>query len=128
MAAKTTYLETQLLNLVLRNIPFVPPTTVYVGLFTVAPTSGGGGTEVSDPSYARQPVVFGVPSGGVSANTGVITFPVATVAQGTIVAVAYFDALSGGNMLYQGAVTLSKTVGVGDDVSFAIGVLTIGEN
>lgn len=128
MAAKTTYLETQLLNLVLRNIPFVPPTTVYLGLFTVAPTAGGGGTEVSDPSYARQPIVFGAPSGGVSSNTGVITFPVATVAQGTIVAVAYFDALSGGNMLYQGAVTLSKTVGIGDDVSFAIGVLTIGEN
>ena len=128
MSAKTTYLETQLLNAVLRGIPYVPPSTVYLGLFTVAPSPAGGGTEVVDPAYARQPVTFSAPASGICSNTGVITFPVATVSQGTIVAVAYFDALTGGNMLYQGAVTTVKTVGIGDDVSFAIGVLNIGES
>jgi len=129
MAAKTLYLETALLNHVLRGIPFAEPSAIYVALYTVAPTSAGGGTEVVGGSYVRQLVTFGAPNGsGVSANTGTITFPVATGAWGSIVAVAFLDAISSGNMLYQGAVVTPKTVGVGDDIGFGVGVLTIGES
>lgn len=129
MAAKTLYLSTALLNHVARGIPFAMPAAMYVALYTVAPTSAGGGTEVVGGSYARQLVAFGAPNGsGVSANTGTITFPVAGASWGTIVAVAFLDAVTTGNMLYQGAVVTPKTVGVGDDIGFGAGILTIGES
>lgn len=129
MAAKTLYLATALLNHTARGIVYTPPSQLYLGLFTTAPTFTGGGVEVSGGSYARQAVTFGVPdNSGVSANNGSITFPTATGVWGTVVAVAYFDSLSGGNMLYQGVVSTSKTVGIGDTANFAVGALTIGES
>lgn len=127
MSAKTDYLEDALLNHVLRNVAFTSPTTVYAALFTVAPTDAGGGTEVTGGSYARQSVTFAAPSSNAVANSGTVTFPQATASWGTIVAVAIMDAASGGNMLYYGNLGTSKTVGNGDQVSFAASALTVSE-
>jgi hypothetical protein len=127
--AKTTYLIDSVLNAVLRNVAFSSPTTVYVGLFTADPTvSGSQANEVSAGEYARQSVTFGVPSGGTSANTGIITFPTAVGSWGTITHGAILDDPTAGNMLYHGALAASKTVDPGDTVSFAIGALTCSEN
>lgn len=127
MTAKTDFLEDALLNHVLRHVPFTSPTTIYLALYTVAPSDAGGGTEVTGGSYARQSVTFSAPSGGSVANSGTITFPQATGSWGTIVAVALLDASTAGNMLYYGALAVSKTVGTGDQVSFAPGTLTASE-
>jgi len=40
----TDYLEDKILKHVFTNVAYTSPTTVYVGLFTVAPTDVGGGT------------------------------------------------------------------------------------
>jgi hypothetical protein len=101
-ANKTNFLEGKLVEHVLRNVSYTSPTTVYVGLFTVAPGEAGGGTEVSVGAYARQAVTFGAQSGGLCSNSGDILFPVATADWGTILAMAIFDALTTGNMLYYG--------------------------
>ncbi len=125
--AKSDYLENALLNHVLRNVALSSPVTVYVALFTVAPTDSGGGTEVSGGSYARQAVTFAAPSGGVVANSGSVTFPVASAPWGTIVDMAIFDALTVGNMLYYGVLATSKIVGTGDQISFANASITVTE-
>lgn len=127
MDAKSDYLETAILNAVLRNVSFVSPSTVYLALFTVAPTDSGGGTEVTGGSYARQAVTFAAPVSGVVANSGSVTFPQATAPWGTVVAMALFDALTVGNMLYYGNLATSKTIGTNDQLAFANAAITVAE-
>ena len=125
---KTTYLENAVLNAVLRNVSFTSPATVYVGLFTADPTvTGSQASEVTGGSYARVAVTFGAPVLGVSANTGIVTFPMASASWGVITHGAILDDPTTGNMLYRGPLASSKTVDPGDTVSFAIGALTTTE-
>lgn len=125
MAALSTTLINALLNATLRNLAYVPPATVYVALFTIAPTAGGGGTEVAGGAYARQPATFAAPSGGQVANGADIVFPVATAAWGTIVAVAIFDAAAAGTMLYFGPLSANTAIGINDQPKFIAGQLAV---
>lgn len=124
---KSTYLDNVFINAALRNTPFTPPTLIYVALFTVAPGVGGGGTEVSGGAYARQTVVFSAPSLGSASNTVDINFPIATLDWGTLVAFALYDASSGGNLLYFGNLSTSRTVLTNDQVRFPAGQLICSE-
>lgn len=127
MDAKSTYLENAVLNHFLRNSSTSSPTTVYVGLYTVTPTDAGGGTEVTGGSYARQAVTFAAPVSGVCSNTGAVTYPTATAGWGTVVAMGIFDASSAGNLLYYGALTTSKVIDIGDQISFANAAISVTE-
>lgn len=126
--SKTNYLETQVLNHVLRNVVYTPPATIYVGLFTVIPTDAGGGTEVVGGSYARQSVVFSAPAPDSVSNTALITFPTATADWGAIVGFALFDALVAGNMLVYATLATPRTVLTNDEFRFPIGQLVVTEN
>ncbi len=130
MAAKSQTLDNNVLNAVLRNATYTGPATVYVALFTAAPTPTTSGTEVVDSNYARVAATFGAASGAASSNTGSLAFFGAGAAgsPGTIVAVAIMDASTSGNVLYFGNLATSKTVNTGDTLSFAIGALTITES
>jgi hypothetical protein len=121
----SNYFENKILDHMLRNQSFTPPSTVYVGLFTVAPTDEGGGTEVSGGGYARQSVTFSAASDGSITNSADITFPQATANWGTIVAVGLFDAATAGNLLWYGDLTQSKTVNSGDIFKIPAGNLTV---
>jgi hypothetical protein len=131
--AKTHYLEEAILNEVLRGTNFVPPTTVYVALFTSPTDKDGGGTEVSGGGYARQPVTFGPPGPGTNGrkavNSAEVLFPEATEYWGIVTHVALFDAATGGNMLYQGALApgAEREVKVGDQLRFKAGELSVEE-
>lgn len=113
-----------------------------VGLFTAAPSDSGGGTEVTGGSYARGQLnpsfsnwegtngevtdTDSAGTGGATQNAVAITFPTPTANWGTITHFAIFDATSGGNMLFHGALTASKTVNNGDPApSFQIGALDV---
>ena len=126
--SKTNYLETQLLNHVLRAAPYSGPSTVYAALFTAAPGEAGGGTEVSGGAYARQPVTFSAPAPDSVANTADVNFPVATANWGTVVAFAIMDAASSGNMLYFANLTASRTVLTNDQFRFPAGQLLVSED
>lgn len=129
MAGKSDYLENKILDHVLRNVAYTPPATVYVGLYTAAPTDAGGGTEVSGNAYARKAAAFGAASGGVSSNTGVITFDTPTPSGwGTVSHIGIFDAASAGNLLYWAPLAVSRTVLAGEPPFFAIGSITISED
>lgn len=125
MAKFSDYYENKIIEHMLRNQSFTPPSTLYLALYTTAPSDAGGGTEVSGGSYARQSFTLTAASGGATSNSADITFPTATADWGTIVAVGIFDAQTGGNLLMYGDLETSKTVNSGDTFVIKAGDLDI---
>jgi hypothetical protein len=141
MSAFSDYLENKLVDHILRNTAYTMPTTIYVGLYTAAPSDSGGGTEVQGGSYARVQVgpsttawtatqggTAGASSGtgGQTANAADITFPSPTANWGLVTHFGLLDALTTGNLLFHAALTSSKVVNSGDAApKFLAGALTI---
>lgn len=133
MAGKSDYLENKMLDHRLGRPDYTRPATVYIALFTAAPTDAGGGTEVTGGSYARAAVTnnatnFPAASGGAKSNGTAIAFPTATGNWGTVVAFGIFDASSGGNLMDWGDITPNRAINTGATASFAIGDLDITED
>lgn len=129
MSAASNHLENEVLDHVLgkgaRN--YTAPSELYIGLWT-ADNGLEGGTitsEVSGGSYARETVAFDVASGGSTSNSATVTFTPATANWGTITHVAVMDQETGGDVLFHGAVTASKTIENGDTFQISAGNLTI---
>jgi hypothetical protein len=127
MAGFSDYLEDKVLEHVFGGNAYTAPTTLYVGLYTVAPTDTGGGTEVSGGAYARQTAAFTVSGTNptTASNSAAVEYPTATANYGTVVAVGIFDALSGGNLLAYANLDTSKVVSTGDVFRFNTGDLDI---
>jgi hypothetical protein len=125
--AKTDYLENAVVNHVLRNTALTSPTSVHVGLTSTATTDAGGGTELTGNGYTRRPVTFGAPSNGSSSNTSEVLFPQATGAWSQATHFFIADAATGGNRLYHGPLTTPRTAGLGDQIRFQAGTLTVTE-
>lgn len=128
------YLELELLDHVFGNAAYTAPATLYIGLYTAAPTDSStgssGGTEVSGGSYAREPVTnnatnFPAASGGAKENGTAVTFDQATANWGNVVAFGIFDAATNGNLLAWADLTAPKDVDDGDTASFAAGDIDI---
>jgi len=124
VSAFSNYLENKILLHVLSNTAYTSPTTVYLGLHTADPTDAGTGTEVSGGSYARQSFASTI-SGNAASNTSAIEFPTATASWGTIGWVGVWDNSTGGNLLFHGALTASKTIASGDVFRVPAGDLDI---
>lgn len=136
MSAASNYLENKLLDHTLRygTAPYTGVSTVYIGLFTSADSTGAtaanleAGTltnEVSGNNYSRQSATFDAASGGSSSNSGNITFTASGGNWGTITHVAVMDASTTGQVLFYGALTTAKTIEDGDSFQIATGNLTI---
>ena len=131
--SKSNYLENKVLDEVLGGVAFAAPATVYVALYTVAPTDAGGGTEVTGGAYARAAVTnnatnWPAASGGAKSNGTAIAFPTATASWGTVVAFGILDASTAGNLLYWGDLAVSKAIASADSASFAIGEIDVTED
>lgn len=131
MSQMSDYLEQAIINHLFRGTTFAAPTTLYVSLFTVAPTDAGGGTEVTGGSYARVAVTCNTTNwaapgatNGTTSNSVAITYPAATANWGNVVAVGFHDALSGGNLLVW-LTQSSIAVNSGQTASFAAGALSV---
>lgn len=124
-AVLTTYLEGKIVDHLFRGTAYTAPSTIYLALFTSAPSKAGGGTEVSGGGYARQPITFGAYSAGTIRNSADVLFPVASAAQGTATHVACMDSLTGGNMLAFGALATSKLIDSGDQFKVATNDLAL---
>ena len=130
MSSATNYLENKIVDWLFRGQAFAPPATLYVALFTAAPSDAGGGTEVTGGAYARVAVassladwagtqsagsvVASTGTGGQTSNNAPITFPAPTANWGSVTHFAIFDAASGGNMLFWAPLTAAKTINNGD--------------
>lgn len=107
----------------------------YIGLFTVAPTDTGGGTEVTAANgYARLEIeaatgrVWTASSAGAIENSADWSFAAASGGNwGTVLAMAIMDDLTQGadNYLCWADLTVSKAVNDGDTAKFASGDLDI---
>jgi len=135
--SKSNYLENKILDHVLGGGDYSRPATVYIALYTAAPTDAGGGTEVddTDTGYARVEVTnnstnWPAASDGAKSNGEDFTFPTATDDWGTVVAFGILDdgIDPGGNLLYWGDLTASKAINTGDTAKFATGDIDITED
>jgi hypothetical protein len=127
MSALSDYSEKLILDYLMTDGAATRPTAWYIALYTAAPSDAGGGTEVSGSGYAREAVTFAAASSpaGTTSNTGAVSFTAAGGSWGTITHIGIFDAVTGGNLLWHGALTASKVVGDGDTLEFAIGNLDL---
>lgn len=138
--AFSNFLETALLAHIFRGTAYaLPNTSVYVSLHTAAPLEDGTtSSEVSGNAYARAGVVIS-PTGSSgwtapaisgtameTSNGGSLNFATPDPAGWGIVShFGIYDASGGGNLLFYGALTASKTINAGDSVTFATGALKI---
>lgn len=141
MSAMSDYLENKLVDQLFRGQAAPTTTTLYIALYTAAPSDTGGGTEVSGSNYSRVAVTSSLANwagtqsagstiassgtGGQTSNNNSITFPTPSATWGTVTHFAIYDATSGGNELFWGALTISKTINSGDTVSFPAASLSI---
>jgi hypothetical protein len=142
MSAMSDYLENKLVDQLFRAQAAAGTATLYVGLYTAAPSDPNTtGTEVSGGSYARVAVTSSLANwagtqaaastvassgtGGQTSNNNAITFPTPSATWGTVTHFAIYDAATTGNELFWGALTISKTINNGDTVSFPAGSLAI---
>lgn len=123
MAALSDHAEALLLDWLMTSGSATRPTAWYVALYTAAPSDSGGGTEVTGNGYAREAVTFAAATspGGTTSNSGAVTFTASGGNWGSITHIGIHDALSGGNLLWHGAMTAAKTVNDGDTLEFSIG-------
>lgn len=119
----SNYLENKLVDHFLGTTTYTKPSTVYVALYTVAPSDAGGGTEVTGGSYARQTATFAAASSGATSNDANIDFT--NMPAATVVAIGIHDALTSGNLLLWGTLTSNKTTDAGDTLRIATGDLDI---
>lgn len=151
MAAMSDFMENKILDWLFRAQAIgitgasaaagTGPTALFVGLLTAVPTDSTAGTEVAGGSYARQSVTSALAnwagtqaaastvasSGatGTTSNNGVITFPAPTANWGVVTSFGIYDAVTAGNLLVYGTLTVNKTINNGDAApSFAAAALT----
>jgi hypothetical protein len=146
MSAMSDYLENKIVDHVFRGQAYTIP-VLYVGLLTAAPSDSGGGTEISGNAYARvkaaastaqaltdwkstqnDNLASATGSGGTTGNTtntNAVTFPTPSATWGTVTHFGIYDALTAGNLLFWGSLTISKTINQSDTVTFPAGTLSI---
>jgi hypothetical protein len=125
MSKMSDYLEDKLVDHVLRNTAYTPATKVYVGLYTSDPTDAKTGVEVSGGAYARQEAAFDASSGGATANSADVTFPVATASWGTVTHLGLLDASMAGNLLLHGELNTARTISTDNQLVFLAGEITV---
>lgn len=128
MSSFSDYLEDKVLKHVFTNTAYTAPTTIYVALYTAAPSDTGGGTEVSTTStgYGRQTAAFTVSGTATTAtNSAAIEYSAATASWGTITHIGLFDASTAGNLLAWAPLTTSRTIATGDIFRIPASSLTI---
>ena len=118
----TNYLQNNILNHFLGTATYEKP-SVYVGLFTVAPTDVDNGKEVAGGAYCRKNVTFDFAYDGATANALDIDFDEMPAV--TTVAIALFDSVKGGNMLLFGNLIEEKETDEGDTLQISKGDLDI---
>lgn len=125
MPGLSNYLENKVLDHTLGTTAYTKPTAVYAALFTTDPAETGAGTEVSGGGYARKVATFNAAANGSTTNSAEVLFDVASASWGTLTHVALFDAVTGGNMLWSGALSTAKAIASTDQFRLPAGNITV---
>jgi hypothetical protein len=129
MGSFTNYLEKKILNAIGGNDAPVASLSMWMGLFTAAPSDASGGTECTGGSYARKSTgawATCTDSGGAIYNAATITYVTASNSWGGVIThFATLDDSATGNMIAWGTLTASRSIATNDVAAFAIGSLTV---
>lgn len=122
--------ENALLDLILGAQTYTPSATLWIALYTAAPTDAGGGTEVSGGSYARVAVdndlvTWAAAVSGAKENAILIAFPQATGDWGTVVAWAAHEHATNDDIVVYGTITPNREILNGAEPELAIGDLVV---
>lgn len=131
--SKSNALENEVLDGVLGGPQLALAATVWIALYTTAPTDAGAGVEVSGGSYARVAVTnnateFPAAAASLKQNANTIQFPQATASWGSVVAFAIHRHATNDDVLIWGDLTAAKTVGIGETAQFAAGGISYTED
>ena len=122
MASMTDFLANKLRDHALGITSWTSPTDVYLALYTTATTAAGAGTEATGGSYARQVLSWDTTDPGLAESDADVVFT--NMPAGTFTHGAIKDASTGGNMLFHGPLSASKTLGAGDSLRIPAGSIT----
>ncbi len=120
MSGFSNHLAQAIINQYFRNQPVAGPSAHYLALAVADPTDVTAtalSNEVSGAWYARQVIQFEAPSDGTdvdTSNTAQILYNPVTGSSVTVSHWMLFDALTGGNLLASGELTVTKTLNVDD--------------
>ena len=132
--AKATSWRNATLDALLGNQSLtLPGSTLYLALYTVAPTEDGGGTECTGGSYARLSVTNDLTTwpaavGGVKSNGITLSMVTPTAPWGDVVAWGLHDHVSNDSLVLWGLLDSTVTVDTSDTVQFAAGDLSFDES
>lgn len=129
---KSDYLRNKQLLKDFGQTDYSPPSSYFVALFSVSPTSAGGGTELTYTGYARVEIPndgshFDLDSVGHVVNLLTIAFPQTESSSPPAVAFALFDTAGGGNMYRYGPVSPQTDIPQGKSPTFDPGSLIVTE-
>jgi len=125
----SAYLAQDLAAQFFNGTAYTFPTTIYIGLFTTNPSGGTGGTEASFTGYARVAETVGTTdfttaSGGLVKNAVAISWTNTGTTGQTVTGYGAWDAATGGNLLFDNALTTSQVVNPGATATFAVDALS----
>jgi len=124
MGSLTDFAENELLDHVC-NAAYTPVATVYLALATADPTDAATGASMSEVpnsgAYARTAITLGAAASRRVTQSGVVTFPQANGAWGTVSHWVIVDTAThgAGNVLAHGAFAVAKAIVSGNTPSIA---------
>ena len=126
MTAMSNYAESLVIRWLLTAAAVTRPNAWFVALHTGDPGETGAAAELSGNGYSRQAATFTEDTNGLVDNDADITFgPNTTVNWGNVTHVSVWDAVSGGNCLYKGALSSAVTININDSLRMAAGTLDL---
>lgn len=126
----TTYFLNQVMgNLFGTQTTPAIPSNYYIGLSTSEPSIAGvcdGEPSTSGTGYSRVMLSnLSVPNSGTITNTAAVSFPESITSWGTMLYYVVYDALTGGNLLFYGSLSISRSVEPNTVITIKTGELTI---
>lgn len=132
MSQMSDYLEGELVKHMFRTGSFTKPAALHIGLFSVAPSDAGGGTEITGGVYPRAQLNPAdanwsdqTAGNGQTSNLAQINFTSPASNLGQAVAMGIFDAATAGNLLFHKPITPKNLNSGAPAPYFAIGDIVI---
>lgn len=123
MSALTNYLENKLLDHITGVAAYTMPSGLYVKLHLGDPGEDATANPATETTRAAAAFVTNAASGTIS-NTTAITWTGVSTTE-TVTHVSIWDASTAGNPLMKGALSASKALTAGDNLTIAIGDLDL---
>lgn len=116
----SNYAELEILDHALGTGAWTMPTQIYVLPHTASPGEACSNAPVS---ITRQAASFGAAASGATTNTSAVTFT--SMPTASVTHISLWDAVSGSNPIWYGALSSAVSCNSGDTFEIAAGSLTV---